>query len=138
MRYGEWLAQMPESLKRNSVWKSEAYPKALLLFELAREDSAKLMRDAHGREIARELVRSAGSVSANIDEGCGRGVDRGEYVQFLRYALGSARETQNWYYQSRKLLPEQVVQHRMDLCSETVALLVTNIQRRRQARQKPP
>jgi len=93
MRYEEWLAQVPESLKKDPLWKFEAYPKALLLFDLAWEDSEKLMRDVRGRAVARQLIRSAGSVSANIDEGFGRGVDRGEYVQFLRYALGSARDS---------------------------------------------
>ncbi len=93
------------------------------------EDSEKLLRDTRGREIARQLIHSAGSVSANVDEGFGRGIDRGEYVQFLRYALGSARETHSWYYKSRYLLTEQVVQHRVDLCSEIIALLVTTIKK---------
>jgi four helix bundle protein len=96
------------------------------------------MQYIRGREIARQLVRSAVSISANIDEGYGRGVDPGEYLQFLPYALGSARETHSWYRKARKLLPEHVVQHRMDLGSETVALLVTNINRRRQARKRGP
>ena len=134
MRYEEWLAQVPERLKQDPIWKFDAYPKALLLFDLVWEDSEKLIRDTRGREIARQLVRSAGSVSANIDEGFGRGIDRGEYVQFLRYALGSARETRSWYYKSCHLLAEQVVQHRMDLCSEIIALLVTTIKNRKQAR----
>jgi four helix bundle protein len=134
MKYEEWLARVPESLKRDPIWKFEAYPKALLLFDLVWEDSEKLMQDVRGREIARQLVRSAGSISANIDEGFGRGVDRGEYAQFLRYALGSARETRSWYYKSSNLMIEGVVQHRMDLCSEIIALLVTAINRRKQAR----
>lgn len=134
MRYEEWLVRVPESLKKDPIWKFEAYPKALLLFDLVWEDSEKLIRDTRGREIAKQIVRSAGSVSANIDEGFGRGIDRGEYVQFLRYALGSARETRSWYYKSRHLLTEEVVQHRMDLCSEIIALLVTTINRRKQAR----
>ena len=134
MRYDEWLVRAPESLKKDPIWKFEAYPKALLLFDLVWEDSEKLIQDTRGREIAKQLVRSAGSVSANIDEGFGRGIDRGEYMQFLRYALGSARETRSWYYKSRHLLTEEVVQHRMDLCSEIIALLVTTINRRKQAR----
>ena len=133
MKYEEWLARVPERLKQDPIWKFDAYPKALLLFDLVWEDSEKLLRDTRGREIARQLVRSAGSISANIDEGFGRGIDRKEYVQFLRYALGSARETRSWYYKSRHLLTEQVVQHRMDLCSEIIALLVTAINRRKQA-----
>jgi len=31
MRYGEWLAQVPDSLKNDPIWKFKAYPKALLL-----------------------------------------------------------------------------------------------------------
>lgn len=42
--------------------------------------------------------------------------------------------TRSWYYKSRHLLTEGVVQHRMDLCSEIIALLVTTINRRKQAR----
>ncbi|MBL7065506.1 MAG: four helix bundle protein [Anaerolineae bacterium] len=133
MKYEEWLARVPESLKKDPIWKFVAYPKALLLFDLVWEDSEKLLRDTRGREVARQLVRSAGSVSANIDEGFGRGIDRKEYVQFLRYALGSARETRSWHYKSRHLLTEQVIQHRMDLCSEIIALLVTAIKNRKQS-----
>ena len=64
MRYEEWLVRVPESLKKDPIRKFEAYPKALLLFDLVWEDSEKLIRDTRGREIARQLVRSAGSVSA--------------------------------------------------------------------------
>jgi four helix bundle protein len=133
MRYEEWLEQVPEGLKKDPVWKFVAYPKSLLLFDLAWEDCERLMRDTRGREIARQLVRSAGSISANIDEGFGRGVGRKEYTQFLRYALGSARETRSWYYKACKLLAEKVVQHRTNLCGEIIALLVTTINRHRQA-----
>ena len=131
MVYEEWLAQVPDGLKKDPIWQFKAYPKALLLFDLAWEDSERLLRDARGREIVKQLVRSAGSITANIDEGFGRGVDRGEYLQFLRYALGSARETRSWYYKARKLLAADVVQHRMSLCSEIIALLVTVIKKRR-------
>ena len=131
MVYEEWLAQVPDELKKDPIWQFKAYPKALLLFDLAWEDGERLLRDARGREIVKQLVRSAGSITANIDEGFGRGVDRGEYLQFLRYALGSARETRSWYYKSRQLLAADVVEHRMSLCSEIIALLVTVIKKRR-------
>ena len=97
MKYEEWLAQVPDSLKNDPIWKFEAYPKALLLFDLAWEDTEHLMRDKRGQEIAQQLVGSAGSITANVDEGFGRGIDRKEYAQFLRFALGSARETRSWY-----------------------------------------
>ena len=133
MRFEEWVAHVPESLKRDPVWEFAAYPKALLLADLAWEDCGKLLDDARGKAIAGQLIRSAGSVSANIDEGFGRGIDRAEYVQFLRFALGSARESRSWYFKARELLAEEVVRHRMDLCGEIVALLVTAIKNRKNA-----
>jgi len=132
VQYEEWLAQVPESLKKDPIWKFEAYPKALFLYDLAWDDCGRLMRDVRGREIAGQLIGSAGSISANIDEGFGRGVERGEYAQFLRYALGSARETRSWFYKARRLLSAAVVKHRMDLCTEIIALLVTTINRHKQ------
>jgi four helix bundle protein len=132
--YEEWLRQAPESLRNDPLWRFEAYPRALLLFDLAWEDSKRLVRDSRGRELAGQLVRSAGSISANVDEGFGRGVEAGEYVQFLRYALGSARETRGWYFKSRHLLPADVVVQRMILCNKVIALLVTAINRRKKAR----
>ena len=134
MKYEEWLAQVPDSLKNDPIWKFEAYPKALLLFDLAWEDSEHLMRDKRGQEIAQQLVGSAGSITANVDEGFGRGIDRKEYAQFLRFALGSARETRSWYYKASKLLAPQVVQHRMALCDGIIALLVVTINRRKSAK----
>ncbi len=138
MKYEEWVAQVPESLKNDPLWKFEAYPKALLLFDLAWEDAEPMLKDARGRKVAEQLIGSAGSISANIDEGYGRGIELGEYVQFLRYALGSARETRGWYYKARKLLPEEVLQHRTILCNQVIALLVTAIKDRKTARRSRP
>lgn len=133
MRFEEWVARVPDSLKQDPVWRFAAYPKALMLADLAWEDSGELLDDVRGKAIAPQLARSSGSVSANIDEGYGRGIERAEYVQFLRYALGSARETRSWYYKARKLLSEEVIQHRMALCNEIIALLVTAIKNRKNA-----
>jgi four helix bundle protein len=136
MRYEEWLAQMPDSLKNDPIWQFKAYPKALLLYDLALEDTDKLLQDVRGCELAEQLIDSVGSVSANIDEGFGRGIEGGEYIQFLRYALGSARETRSWYYKARKLLTADVIRHRMTLCDEIIALLVVTINQRRARRRK--
>ncbi len=135
-KYEEWLKQVPESLRKDPVWKFAAYPKALFLFELAWDDCGRLMRDVRGKVVAAQLIRSTGSVNANIDEGFGRGVETGDYVQFLRYALGSARETRGWYYKAHPLLLAEVIQHRMGLCDEVIALLVTAINRRKSAKQQ--
>jgi len=103
MDYEEWIASVPASLKQDPLWKFEVYPKALLLYDLAWDDCEQLMKDLRGRAIAQQLIRSAGSICANIEEGFGRGYGK-EYAHFLRISLGSARETRGWYYRARKLL----------------------------------
>jgi len=65
MVYEEWLARVPDGLRKDPIWQFEAYPKALWLFDLMWEDGEKLLRDARGREIVKQLVRSAGSITAN-------------------------------------------------------------------------
>jgi four helix bundle protein len=37
------------------------------------EDSEVLLKDIRGREIARQMTKSIGSINANIEEGYGRG-----------------------------------------------------------------
>jgi len=130
MNIEEWLAQVPESIKKDPLWNFQVYPKALLLADLAWEDCGKLIKKTRGRAIAEQLIRSAGSVSANIEEGFGRGFGR-DYARFLSISLGSARETRGWYYRCRKLLSPEVCDHRFRLLDEIIALLVTHIQKQK-------
>ena len=57
----EWPAQMPDSLKNDPIWKFEAYPKALLLYDLAWEDTDKLLKDVRGRKLSGQLPVRAGT-----------------------------------------------------------------------------
>lgn len=81
------------------------------------------MKDVRGKAISEQIIRSAGSISANIEEGFGRGFGA-DFAYFLRVALGSARETRGWYYRARRLLPAEVLQHRLQLLDEIIAVLV--------------
>ena len=101
----------------------EAYRLTLSLHDLTWEDCAKLLKDRRGKAIASQLIRSAGSISANIEEGYGRGFGK-QFALFLRYSLGSARETRGWYYRGRKLLSAKGLEHRYSLLSKITALLV--------------
>jgi four helix bundle protein len=96
MEFEEWVETVPGRVKAEACWKFEAYPRALYLYELAWEDCDALMRDERGRAVARQLIRSAGSISANIEEGYARGVGGKDYLYFLRVAEGSARESKGW------------------------------------------
>ena len=123
MKYEDWLNSVPNDLKRDSLWQFNIYPKTVFLYDLLWEDCERLMKDARGRAIAEQIIRSGGSISANIEEGFGRGFGA-EFAYFLRIALGSARETRGWYYRARRLLSPDVLQHRMQLLDEIIAALV--------------
>ncbi len=131
MTYEEWERQVAGEIKADALWQMDVYRLALYLYDLAWDDCETLMRDARGRAIVEQLIRSAGSVAANIEEGFGRGFGKG-YAYFLRISLGSARETRGWYYRSRRLLPPAVIKHRLDLLSQIVAILVTAAHQQRQ------
>jgi four helix bundle protein len=84
----------------------------------------------NGRSIAWQLVDSAGSIAANIEEGFGRGFGK-DYARFLRISLGSARETRGWYYRGRHALDPKVVAQRMVLADEIIAGLVKTADQQR-------
>ncbi|HIE38953.1 MAG TPA: four helix bundle protein [Anaerolineales bacterium] len=135
MGFEEWVAQVPESLKRDPLWRFRVYPKALYLYDLAWQDCRHLMGDPRGRAVAHQLIRSVGSICANIEEGYGRGYGK-EYSYFLRVSMGSARESRGWYYRARRLLPSDVLRSRLALLDEIIAMLAPNIQRQRGYRRR--
>jgi len=131
MTYEEWERGVPEVIRADPVWQFYAYRKALFLYDLVWEDSELLMRDRRGQAIAEQLIDSAGSICANIEEGYGRGYGK-DRNYFLRVSVGSARETRGWYYRSRHLLSTAVLEHRTTLASEVIALLITELNQQRQ------
>ena len=122
MTYDEWLATVPENLKRDSLWQFQVYPKAMFVYDLLWGDCEVMMKDVRGRAIAEQIILSGGSIGANVEEGFGRGFGA-EFVYFLRVALGSARETRGWYYRARRLLKPEVLEHRLGLLDEIIGVL---------------
>jgi four helix bundle protein len=76
------------------------------------------------------LVRSAGSVSANVEEGHGRGYGK-QRNWFFTVSIGSARESKGWYWRARHLVSSEVLDHRLALADEVIALLVTELRRQK-------
>lgn len=122
MNYEEWETQLPEEIKNGPVWRFYGYRKALFLYDLVWQDCDMWLKDRRGKALVEQIIRSAGSIVANIEEGYGRGYGK-QYAQFLKIALGSARETQGWYYRGRRLLPEEVFKERLHLLEEIISLL---------------
>jgi four helix bundle protein len=95
-------------------------------YERVSEDTDRLMGDPRAREIACQLIRAAGSVSANFEEGYGRATTI-EFIHRSRIATGEARETRGWYFRAKRFLPEDLIAARTREASEVIALLVSTI-----------
>lgn len=124
------MGQVSQSIKGDPLWAFETYRKALFFADLAWFDCDKLLADNRGRSIAWQLVDSAGSVPANIEEGYSRGFGK-DYARFLRIALGSAREARGWYYRGRHVFDPTLIEHRMTLVTEIMTSLTVVAQQQR-------
>ena len=80
--YEVWEEVVPQEIKQEVVWKFYAYRKALFVYDLCWHDCEKLLTDPRGRKVASQLIDSVGSVSANMEEGYGRGFATKEFQQF--------------------------------------------------------
>lgn len=128
--FAGWQQAVHASIRSDPLWEFQVYRKALFLHDLAWQDCKHLLKDARGREVARQLIRGVGAISANIEEGYGRGYGK-DYSYRLRIAMAEARESRGWYWRGRHLIPSEVVDHRLKLLSEIIAMLAPNIGRQR-------
>lgn len=103
------------------------YNKSLELWDKCWNDCDILAKDFRGNEVAKQLIRAVGSISANIEEGYGRGFGK-EYPQFLRISRGSARESKGWYSKSKFLLSKETISERANLLDEIIAMETKSIQ----------
>lgn len=133
--FESWMDTVHPNILRSPLWNFQVYPKALFAYDLAWEDCNYLLKDIRGRSVARQLIRSVGSISANIEEGYGRGYGQ-DYSYHLRIAIGEARESHGWYWRGRKLLPSNVLDHRLNLLDEIIAMLAPNIGRQHGIKKK--
>lgn len=126
MNYANWLKSVPDSITNDSLWKMAACRLALFLSDIAWADVTKLAGDSRTRSLADQLFRAVGSISANLAEGYSRGTGR-DRARFYEYALGSARETRDWYFKGRHVLGPGVTEHRLNFLAEIIRLLLTMV-----------
>ena len=103
-----------------------AYQKCLELFDLVVEDMSAMERSVDTNRLRSQQIASVDSICSNMEEGSGRWSKR-EYAQFLIIARGSAVESMGRYKRMRRWLPEQIVQHRVELCNEIISILTTTV-----------
>ena len=121
--YEEWLKTVPDSLTGAPLWRMKVYRLALFVADLGWHDVTKLSKDRRTWKLSDQLYAALGSIGTNIAEGYSRssGKDR---ARLYEYALGSARESRNWYYNARHLLGDEVAFHRMRLLTHIIRLLL--------------
>ena len=126
MRYTEWEASVPKALRDDLLWRRQDYRLALYAADLGWDDVRRLNSERASSAVADQLGRALGSVSANIAEGYSRssGPDR---VRFYEYALGSARESRDWYQKARHVLGPTVVRHRLKVLTSVVRLITASL-----------
>jgi four helix bundle protein len=96
-----------------------------------------LAKDRRTRTLSDQLYRALGSISANIAEGYSRGTGK-DRARFYEYALGSGRESRDWYYKARHVLDNTVIEHRLSLHTQIIRLLLKMVpdQRKRAIREE--
>ncbi len=138
--FANWKAHVPEEIRQDALWRVQAYQQALYLSDLCRQDVQHLRQDALARPLWEQLYRAVASISANIAEGFSKSTGK-DRARFYEYALGSARESRDWYYKTRHALPAAVYAERLQLLTQIIRLLLVMIPRQRHhgsIRENPP
>ena len=132
MNYDDWERDVPDAIKGDTLWKMKVYRLALFAANLGWHDATKLAQDRRTVSLSDQLYRALGSIGANIAEGYTRNSHK-DRARFYEYALGSARESRDWYYKARHILNESVVSHRLNLTTEIIRLLLVMVPNQRKS-----
>jgi four helix bundle protein len=130
MNFDEWMKSVPQAMKDDALWKMKVYRLALFLADIAWHDVTKLMGDRRTVGLSDQLYRAVGSISANIGEGYSRSSGK-DQARFYEYALGSACEARDWYFKGRHILGSIVLDHRLQLLTEIIRMLLSIIPEQR-------
>jgi four helix bundle protein len=114
-------------MSQGRLEKFGAYQKARELFDLVVEDVQILRMQSVSYRLIDQQLGSADSICANIEEGYGR-ASRAEYVRFLDFARGSARETRGRYERLKHWLAPDVIKQRVELIDEIIGILTSSIE----------
>jgi four helix bundle protein len=124
LKFEDWEKTVPDYVKKDSLWESLYYRVALYLYDLVWDDCDILEKNFKARNNVSQIIRSSGSISANMEEAAGRGIGTPDYVRILKISLGEIRETRGWYYRCRHAFPEKLLEHRYKVVDHLKALVV--------------
>jgi four helix bundle protein len=101
------------------------------LVKVSWDNVQTLKTDSATQKIAGQLYESVGSIAANIAEGYSKGSGR-DRARSYEYALGSARETVEWYNSAMPVLGAETVNARLDILGHVQRLLLSIIPKERE------
>lgn len=130
VNFEAWKEDVPDALRDDSLWNVEVYRLGLFASDVCWHDARTLRDERRTRSLADQLYRSVGSISANVAEGFSRGTGK-DRARFYEYALGSARESRDWYYKGRFVLGNDVTSHRLDFMTQIIRLLLLMVPEQR-------
>jgi len=128
--FESWKEQVPEDIRDDPLWEIEVYRLSLFASDICWRDAGTLREKRRTQSLADQLYRSVGSISANVAEGFSRGTGK-DRARFYEYALGSARESRDWYFKGRFVLGKEVVAHRHELMTQIIRLLLVMVPEQR-------
>lgn len=123
MHYEAWLLTVPSEITEDPLWNMQVYRKSLFLGDIAWHDAMKISKMGRWRQLSDQLYRAVGGISATISEGYSYR-NMADELRYYRYALGSARESRDWYFKSRRMLGETVAQHRIKVVTDIIRQLM--------------
>lgn len=132
--YEQWVEQIPSDIKKDSVWSLKVYRASLYASDLCWKDTNAIQKERLF-SLSDQLYKSVCSISSNVCEGYSRRSPK-EQARFYEIALGSARESKDWYFKSRYILGEEKTLHRIKLLTAISKLLLTMINERRNTSRK--
>jgi four helix bundle protein len=131
--FDEWEAAASAERKADRIWRMRVYRLACYAGDVGWGDIRTLGADPLTRELAAQLLRALGSIRANLAEGYSRSAGR-DRARLFEYALGSARESREWYYQASPVLGDAVTKSRTATLEEIARILLAVIPRERPRR----
>ncbi len=130
MKYNVWEQRVSPHIRQDPLWSLRVYRTALFAGELGQRDAEWLAKHSDRRTLADQLLRSTESISSNIAEGFSR-LGRKDRRRFYEYALGSARESRDWYFKVREQMGPEAAEARIALHTTLIKILTALVVRTR-------
>lgn len=126
MTFDQWQESVPDGFKRDPIWNRQDYKLATYVCDTGWSDVERIAAHPSVHSLADQLYRALASIGANLAEGYSRG-SGADRVRFYEYALGSARESREWYYKTRHIVGPDRADDQCRILESIVRLLLTAI-----------